>query len=53
MTTGGLITVTFGFAVGLLSYNKTSFEKFDAKYCVKTYIFLFSKYETVKYIKEN
>ena len=50
---GGIVDINFGFAYGILSYNKTEFSKDTIYYQVNTWIFLFVKYEEINYRYKN
>jgi len=50
---GGVLDAKFSFGLGLLSYNRTEFEKDTILYEVKTWIILFIKYEEIIYRYKN
>ena len=52
-TRGGTLDVKFNFVMGLLSYNRVEFEKDNLCYEVRTWIFMFIKYEEVIYRCKN
>jgi hypothetical protein len=46
---GAIIDVRMGFGLGILSYNKSKFEKNGINYTTRTYMFMFFKYEIIEY----